>query len=191
MAIPGDVSNLADLRHLYASVKTQKEHLDIVFANAGGGTFAPLGSITERSFYDIFDANVKGLLFTVQESLPLLRPGASIILNASINTIKAAVGVGLYGASKAAVRSFARTWSLELKDRQIRVNAVSPGVTDTPVFAAAGLSEEQNSPTLKDALLPHRSIGSEDQRRLRRQSHFWPRQRAALSLVSSYLWTGE
>jgi NAD(P)-dependent dehydrogenase (short-subunit alcohol dehydrogenase family) len=149
-AIEGDVSNLADLDRLYAAVKEQKGHLDIIFANAGGGALAPLGTITEQTFYSTFDINVKGLVFTIQKALPLLRPGGSIILNASINTVKAVPGAGLYSASKAAGRSLARTWSLELKDRQIRINAISPGVIDTPIFATAGFSEEA-----KQALFEH------------------------------------
>jgi NAD(P)-dependent dehydrogenase (short-subunit alcohol dehydrogenase family) len=142
-AVQGDVSNLADLDKLYAAVKQQKGHLDIIFANAGGGQFAPLGAITEEQFDKTFNANVKGLLFTVQKALPLLRDGSSIILNASIVSIKGMPAFSVYSATKAAVRSFARSWTNDLKDRKIRVNAVSPGPIDTPGVAGLAQSEEQ------------------------------------------------
>jgi NAD(P)-dependent dehydrogenase (short-subunit alcohol dehydrogenase family) len=142
-AVQGDVSNLADLDKLYATVKQQKGHLDIIFANAGGGQFAPLGAITEEQFDKTFGANVKGLLFTVQKALPLLREGSSIILNASIVSIKGMPAFSVYSATKAAVRSFARSWTNDLKDRKIRVNAVSPGPIDTPGVAGLAQSEEQ------------------------------------------------
>jgi NAD(P)-dependent dehydrogenase (short-subunit alcohol dehydrogenase family) len=141
--VQGDVSKLADLDKLYAAVKQQKGFLDIVFANAGSGEFAPLGSITEEHFDKQFNSNVKGLLFTVQKALPLLRDGGSIILNASIVSIKGNGSLSVYSATKAAVRSFARTWSMDLKDRKIRVNAVSPGVIPTPGYAALGMTEQQ------------------------------------------------
>src|SRR2546425_9180305 len=115
-AVQGDVSNLADLDRLYATVKKEKGHLDIVFANAGTGEFAPLGSITEQHYDKTFDTNVKGLLFTVQKALPLLKDGSAIVLNASIVSIKGAPAFSVYSATKAAVRSFARGWSVDLKD---------------------------------------------------------------------------
>jgi NAD(P)-dependent dehydrogenase (short-subunit alcohol dehydrogenase family) len=130
--IQGDVSNLGDLDRLYSSVKQQKGRLDIVFANAGGGVFAPLGAITEEQFDKTFNSNVKGVLFTVQKALPLMAEGGSIILNASIVSIKGMPAFSVYSATKAAVRSFARSWTNDLKDRKIRVNAVSPGPIDTP-----------------------------------------------------------
>jgi NAD(P)-dependent dehydrogenase (short-subunit alcohol dehydrogenase family) len=130
--IQGDVSNLEDLDRLFAQVKREKGKLDIVFANAGVARFAPLGTIAEELYDLIFNTNVKGLLFTVQKALPLLPDGASIILNASIGGNKGRPANGVYSASKAAIRSFARTWTMDLKDRHIRVNAVSPGVTETP-----------------------------------------------------------
>jgi NAD(P)-dependent dehydrogenase (short-subunit alcohol dehydrogenase family) len=130
--VQGDVSNLADLDKLYSTVKQQKGRLDIVFANAGGGVFAPLGAITEEQFDQTFNSNVKGLLFTVQKALPLMVEGGSIILNASIVSIKGMPAFSVYSATKAAVRSFARSWTNDLKDRKIRVNAVSPGPIDTP-----------------------------------------------------------
>jgi NAD(P)-dependent dehydrogenase (short-subunit alcohol dehydrogenase family) len=130
--VRGDVANLADLDRLYATVKQQKGHIDILFANAGIGEFAPLGAITEEHFDKIFGANVRGLLFSVQKALPLLKDGSSIILNASIVSMKASPALSVYSATKAAIRSFARNWTLDLKDRKIRVNVVSPGPIDTP-----------------------------------------------------------
>jgi NAD(P)-dependent dehydrogenase (short-subunit alcohol dehydrogenase family) len=134
--VPGDVSNLADLDRLFAQIKREKGKLDIVFANAGIAKYARFGEITEQLYDSIFDINVKGLLFTVQKALPLLPDGASIILNASIVGSKGLSSNSVYSATKAAIRSFARTWTTDLKDRRIRVNAVSPGSIDTP-----GLSE--------------------------------------------------
>src|SRR5580704_8328848 len=130
--VQGDVSKLDDLNRLFAQIKREKGKLDIVFANAGVAKYARLGTITEELFDSIFNTNVKGLLFTVQKALPLLPDGASIILNASIVGSKGLPTNSVYSATKAAVRSFARTWTTDLKDRRIRVNAVSPGSTDTP-----------------------------------------------------------
>ncbi|MBE9224492.1 SDR family oxidoreductase [Phormidium sp. LEGE 05292] len=141
--IQSDVSNLADLDRLFATIKQEQGHLDVVFANAGVGEIAPLGSITEEHFDKIFNINVKGLLFTVQKALPLLPEGASIILNASINSMKGVPAFSVYGATKAAVRSFARNWTLDLKERQIRVNAISPGVVPTPGYGLLGLNDQQ------------------------------------------------
>jgi len=132
--VQGDVANLADLDRLYSAVKASKARVDILFANAGVAEFAPLGSITEDHYDRIFDANVKGLLFTVQKALPLMPDGASIILNASIVASTGTPAFSVYSATKAAVRSFARTWILDLKERKIRVNAVSPGPIETPGF---------------------------------------------------------
>jgi NAD(P)-dependent dehydrogenase (short-subunit alcohol dehydrogenase family) len=131
-AVQGDVANLADLDRLFAAIKQQKGKLDILFANAGGGEFAPIGSITEEHFDKTFNTNVKGLLFTVQKALPLMPKGSAIILNASIVSSKGMPAFGVYSASKAAVRSFARTWTNDLKDLGIRVNVVSPGPINTP-----------------------------------------------------------
>jgi len=131
-AVPGDVSKPADLDHLFAQIKRQKGRLDVLFANAGVAKYAPLGTITEEFYGSIFDINVKGLLFTVQKALPLMPDGASIILNASIVGSKGLPANSVYAATKAAVRSFARTWTTDLKARRIRVNAVSPGSIDTP-----------------------------------------------------------
>ncbi|MGL5835512.1 MAG: SDR family oxidoreductase [Waterburya sp.] len=144
MGIQSDVSNLADLDRLYAAIEQEQGRLDVIFANAGGGEFIPLGSITEEHFDKTFNTNVKGLLFTVQKALPLLPEGASIILNASTASTVGTPAFSVYSATKAAVRSFARNWTLDLKDRQIRVNAVSPGLIPTPAYDLLwGLSEEQ------------------------------------------------
>ena len=145
--IQGDVSNLGDLDRLFARIKREKGRLDIVFANAGVATYAPFGKITEEHYDSIFDINVKGLLFTVQKALPLMPDGASIILNASIVASKGLPANSVYSATKAAVRSFARTWTTDLKDRRIRVNAVSPGPIDTPglndLAASTGAGEQR------------------------------------------------
>src|SRR5215813_13673287 len=130
--IRGDVSNVADLDRLFEQIQREKNRLDIRFANAGIATYAALGTITEDLYDAIFNTNVKGLVFTVQKALPLMPNGASIVLNASINTIRGTRANSVYSATKAAVRSFARTWTNDLKDRRIRVNAVSPGPIDTP-----------------------------------------------------------
>jgi len=134
--IRGDMSRLADIDRLYDTVQQKHGYIDVVFANAGGGEFAPLGSITEEHYARTFDTNVKGVLFTVQKALPLLKDGGAIVLTASTTSISGTPAFSVYSASKAAVRNFARTWILDLKERRIRVNAVSPGVTET-----AGLNE--------------------------------------------------
>jgi NAD(P)-dependent dehydrogenase (short-subunit alcohol dehydrogenase family) len=145
--IQGDVSKLADLDRLFAQIKNEKGRLDIVFANAGVATFAPFGQITEEHFDSIFNVNVRGTLFTVQKALPLMPDGASIILNASIVASKGLGMNSVYSATKAALRSFARTWTTDLKSRRIRVNAVSPGPIDTPglsdLVASTGAAEER------------------------------------------------
>ena len=132
IAVTGDVSKPADLDRLFAQIQREKGRLDIVFANAGVAKFATLGTISEEFYDSIFDVNVKGLLFTVQKALPLMREGGSIILNASVVASKGLPANSVYSATKAAVRSFARTWTTDLKNRRIRVNAVSPGSIDTP-----------------------------------------------------------
>ncbi|MEH2251311.1 SDR family oxidoreductase [Nostoc sp.] len=142
-AVQSDVSNLADLDRLFATIKQEQGHLDIIFANAGGGQIAPLGAITEEHFDKTFNINVKGLLFTVQKALPLLPEGASIILNASTTSIKGTPAFSVYSATKAAVRSFARNWILDLRERKIRVNAISPGVVPTPGYDHLGLNDQQ------------------------------------------------
>ena len=140
--VQGDVANLGDLDRLFAQIKREKGKLDIVFANAGAAKFAPLGKITEEHYDSLFNSNVKGLLFTVQKALPLVPDGASIILNASTAGSTGAPEWSVYNATKAAVRSFARTWTMDLKDRRIRVNAVSPGYIDTPPWHSLEAAEE-------------------------------------------------
>jgi NAD(P)-dependent dehydrogenase (short-subunit alcohol dehydrogenase family) len=142
-AVQGDVSKLADLDRLYATVKQKQGRVDVLFANAGGGQIAPLGAITEAHFDQAFDTNVKGLLFTVQKALPLFQDGGSIILNASIVASKGMEAFSVYSATKAAVRSFARCWTVDLKSRKIRVNVVSPGPIDTPGYNNLGLTATQ------------------------------------------------
>jgi NAD(P)-dependent dehydrogenase (short-subunit alcohol dehydrogenase family) len=147
--IQGDVSKLDDLDRLFAQIKREKGKLDIVFANAGVAKYAPFGKITEELYDSIFNINVRGLLFTVQKALPLLPDGASIILNASIVASKGLAANSVYSATKAAVRSFARTWTTDLKDRRIRVNAVSPGSIDTPGLNDLLASSETGQQRLK------------------------------------------
>jgi NAD(P)-dependent dehydrogenase (short-subunit alcohol dehydrogenase family) len=159
-AIQGDVSKLEDLDRLYQVVKEKKGRLDIVFANAGVGEFAPLSEITEQHYSKIFDVNVKGLLFTVQKALPLLRDGSAIILNASIAGYTGSEAFSVYSASKAAVRAFARTWMLDLKARKIRVNVLSPGPIDTPIFSGLGSPEKvQEFKDLLSSQVPLGRIG--------------------------------
>jgi len=140
----GDVSSLGDLDRLFAQIEREKGKLDVVFANAGGSQFAALGKISEEHYDALFDGNVKSLVFTVQKALPLLPDGASIILSASIVASRAiAPEWSVYSATKAAIRSFARTWTTDLKDRRIRVNAVSPGYIDTPPWRAIEAAKKQ------------------------------------------------
>ena len=147
--VQGDVSNLGDLDRLFAQIRQEKGKLDIVFANAGIARYASFGKITEELYDSIFDINVKGLLFSVQKALPLLHDGASIILNASIVASKGLSSNSVYSATKAAIRSFARTWTTDLKDRRIRVNAVSPGSIDTPGLSDLLASSETGEQRLK------------------------------------------
>src|SRR5579859_2911899 len=131
--VQGDIAKLADLDRLY-EVIAAKRKIDVVFANAGVAEFAPLGKITEEHFDKLFDINVKGTLFTVQKALPLINDGGSIIVNGSVASVKGTPAFGVYGATKAALRSFVRTWTSDLKDRHIRSNVISPGPTDTPAI---------------------------------------------------------
>jgi NAD(P)-dependent dehydrogenase (short-subunit alcohol dehydrogenase family) len=158
-AVQGDASNLDDLDRLYETVKKEKGKIDILFASAGRGEFAPIGQITEKHFDDIFDLNVRGTLFTVQKALPLFTDGGSIILNASIVSIKGFAAFGVYAASKAAVRSFARTWLNDLKDRKIRVNVISPGPIDTEALAPMGDEFKVNMATQ----VPRGSLGKSEE----------------------------
>ncbi|HEY0786894.1 MAG TPA: SDR family oxidoreductase [Acidobacteriaceae bacterium] len=163
--VPGDAASLSDLDTLYDQIRREKGRLDILFANAGGGGFAPLGSITEEQYASTFDSNVKGLIFTVQKALPLLPDGASIILNASITSVKGIPAFSVYSASKAAVRSFARTWTMDLRERRIRVNAISPGPTETPGWLALATNEEEKQAMFAQAAaqVPLGRVGQPDE----------------------------
>jgi len=133
--VQGDIARLADLDRLYETVAQLKKRIDIVFANAGVGEFVRFGAVTEEHFDRLFNVNVKGTLFTVQKALPLLNDGGSIILNGSVASVKGTAAFGVYAASKAALRSFVRTWTTDLKDRRIRSNVVSPGPINTPLVS--------------------------------------------------------
>lgn len=164
-AVKADASKLSDLDALYAQVKQEKGRVDVVFANAGGGEFAPLGSITEEHYDSIFDTNVKGLLFTVQKALPLMPDGGAVILNASIVSIKGMPAFSVYSATKAAVRSFARSWTTDLKDRKIRVNVVSPGPIETPGLAGVSKTDAEREAfyTYLKSTVPLGRIGEPDE----------------------------
>lgn len=159
-----DVSELSDLDGLFETVKAQRDRVDVLFANAGVGEFAPLGGISEEHYQRTFDVNVKGTLFTVQKALPLLRDGASVILASSTAGTSGNPAFSVYSATKAAIRSFARNWMLDLKDRRIRVNAVSPGPIQTPgwdgLFPAAQLTEAKRSVV---ASIPSGRMGDPDE----------------------------
>ena len=163
--VQGDVSNPADLDRLFAQIQQEKGRLDILFANAGIAKYAALGTVTEELFDSIFGINVKGLLFTVQKALPLLPDGASIILNASVVGSKGLPANSVYSATKAAVRSFARTWTSDLKDRRIRVNAISPGAIDTPGLSDLLGSSEVGQQRMKmlSTVIPHGRLGVPDE----------------------------
>src|SRR6202043_3017363 len=133
--VQGDVAKLADLDRLYETVAKMKGRIDIVFANAGVGEFVPFGVVTEEHFDKLFNVNVRGTLFTVQKALPLLNDGGSIILTGSVASVKGTAAFWVYGATKAAIRNFVRGWTVELKDRGIRANVLSPGPTDTPLVS--------------------------------------------------------
>jgi len=163
--VQADMSKLVDIDRLYDAVQQKHGHIDVVFANAGGGEMAPLGAISEEHYQKTFDTNVKGTLFTVQKALPLLRDGASIILTSSTTSISGTPAFSVYSATKAAVRNFARNWILDLKDRHIRVNAISPGVTDT-----AGLNElfgngqsAENTKNYLAGLIPAGRVGQPEE----------------------------
>jgi len=163
--VRGDASNLGDLDRLFAQIKRDKGKLDVVFANAGIAKYARLGEITEELYDSIFDINVKGVLFTVQKALPLMPDGASIILNASIVASKGFSSNSIYSATKAAIRSFARTWTTDLKERRIRVNAVSPGSIDTPGLSgllASSEAGEQRRKTISSSV-PLGRLGAPDE----------------------------
>ncbi|MEU7151024.1 SDR family oxidoreductase [Streptomyces sp. NPDC045456] len=163
-AVAGDIANLADLDRLYDAVRARGLGLDVLFANAASASFATLQETTEEHFDQTFDVNVRGTLFTVQKALPLLNDGASVILNSSVRADDGVAAFGTYAASKAAVRSFARTWANELKDRGIRVNAISPGTIDTP--GLDGVAATADAPVTKSqfaAAVPLGRIGRADE----------------------------
>ncbi|MFF3709964.1 SDR family NAD(P)-dependent oxidoreductase [Streptomyces phaeochromogenes] len=163
-AVAGDISDLADLDRLYDAVRARGRGLDVVFANAAAASFATLEEVTEEHFDQTFDVNVRGTLFTVQKALPLLNEGASVILNSSVRADDGVASFGTYAASKAAIRSFARTWANELKDRNVRVNAISPGTIDTPGLDA--VVDTSDTPVTKSqfaAGVPLGRIGRADE----------------------------
>lgn len=141
--VQGDVAKLADIDRLYALVKEKHGKVDVVFANAGVGELVPITDVTEAHYDKIFNINVKGLLFTVQKALPLMPDGGSVILNGSIAGYKGTAAFSVYSATKAAVRSFARSWTADLKERKIRVNTLSPGPIDTPIFETVVTEKDQ------------------------------------------------
>jgi NAD(P)-dependent dehydrogenase (short-subunit alcohol dehydrogenase family) len=136
--VQGDVAKLPDLDRLYETVAKVKGRIDVVLANAGVGEFVSFPKVTEEHFDKLFNINVKGALFTVQKALPLLKDGGSIILTGSVAGVKGTPAFGVYAATKAAIRSFVRTWTMDLKDRQIRANVVSPGPINTPLLNRVG-----------------------------------------------------
>ncbi|WP_349844562.1 SDR family oxidoreductase (plasmid) [Pantoea dispersa] len=155
--IRADAAQLSDLDAVYAQIARQAGRLDILFANAGGGDMLPLGAITEEHFDRIFSTNVRGVLFTVQKALPLLSDKASVIVTGSTAAIQGTPGFSVYSASKAAVRNFARSWALDVKDRGIRINVVSPGPVQTP--GLGGLVPEDQRQGLFDALAAQVPLG--------------------------------
>src|SRR5881227_770223 len=165
IGVQGDVTDLADLDRLFAQIKREKGRLDVVFANAGVAKYATFGTITEELHDTTFDINVKGVLFTVQKALPLLPDGASIILNASIVASKGLASNSVYSATKAAVRSFARTWTTDLKSRRIRVNAISPGPIDTPGLSKLMASSEASQQRMAaiSTIVPLGRLGTPDE----------------------------
>ena len=164
-AVQADSSRLADLDRLYATIQEQKGRLDVVFANAGGGSLAPLGQISEEQFDTAFSTNVKGVVFTVQKALPLMGEGGTIILNASITSSKGTPAFSIYSATKAAVRNLARSWAMDLKGRGIRINVISPGVVPTPGYDGLGLTTEQlqNFIDTQAATIPLGRVGTTDE----------------------------
>ena len=164
-AIRADMAELADIDRLYDAVQQKHQQIDVLFANAGGGELLALGSITEDHYKRTFDTNVKGVLFTVQKALPLLKDGASVILTSSTTSISGTPAFSVYSATKAAVRSFARNWMLDLKDRRIRVNAISPGVTDTAGLdhLFGGGADAQATKDYLAGLIPSARVGRPDE----------------------------
>lgn len=155
--VQADASSLADLERLFAEVTERHGGIDILVANAGGGSFAPLGEITEQQYDETFATNVKGTVFTVQGALPLLRPGASVILTGSTAGATGGAAFSIYGATKAAIRNLARSWALDLRGRDIRVNVLSPGPTRTP--GLEGLAPAAETEALMETLAADVPLG--------------------------------
>ncbi|PZM12311.1 SDR family oxidoreductase [Rhizobium tubonense] len=166
IAVQADSSKLADLDRLYERVKSEAGRIDVLFANAGGGSMLPLGEITEEQYDDTFDRNVKGVLFTVQKALPLLSKGSSVILTGSTTSITGTANFSVYSASKAALRNFVRSWILDLKDRGIRINTLSPGPTETPGLVGLAGPDAAHQRGLLDymaSLVPLGRVGHADE----------------------------
>jgi NAD(P)-dependent dehydrogenase (short-subunit alcohol dehydrogenase family) len=165
-AIQADSSNAADLDRLYEQVKTEAGRIDVLFANAGGGSMAPLGAITEAHFDDIFGLNVKAVVFTVQKAMPLLVKGSSVILTGSSAGIEGTAAFSIYSASKAAVRNLARSWILDLKEVGVRVNVLSPGATRTPAlleYAGDDVAQQQGMLEYLATRIPLGRVGEPDE----------------------------
>lgn len=165
-AIRGDIASAADLQEIVATVSARQQRIDILFANAGGGEFTPLEAVTEAQFDKYFDINVKGTLLTVQSALPLMPAGGAIVITGSIAAVQGTPAFGVYAATKAALRSFARTWASDLKGRDIRVNVVAPGVVVTPAYKTElKLSDEQIAAYCKEvaATTPLGRVGDADE----------------------------
>ena len=163
VAIQGDIANLADLDRMFATIRERSGRLDILFANAGIGEFVPLGQITEEHFDRIFGVNVRGTVFTVQKALPLMREGGTIVINGSMVSVKGMPAFSVYAATKAALRSFARTWSVDLKGRGIRINVVSPGTVITPGYSALGDAQIDQIKKGVAATTPLGRVGTPDE----------------------------
>ena len=183
--VQGDVASIPDLNRLYEQIKREHRKLDIVCANAGAAEYGPLGAITEEHFDRMFLGNVKGMVFTVQTMLPLLPDGASIIVTSSVVGSRGLPSNSVYAATKAAARSFARTWTTDLKARRIRVNALSPGATDTEGLRERWVAPMQAGNGNKASSPLFRLDASAHQRRSRRQHCFWLPTTAATSQVLS------
>ncbi|RFU47600.1 SDR family oxidoreductase [Paraburkholderia sp. DHOC27] len=159
VGVQGDMSRLADIDRLYDAVQQKHAQIDVLFANAGGGSMLPLGAITEEHYESTFGSNVKGVIFTVQKAVPLLRDGASVILTGSTTGSMGTAAFSVYSASKAAVRNLARSWTLDLKDRGIRVNVVSPGPAKTPGLVELAGPDKDQQQGLLDALATQVPLG--------------------------------
>jgi NAD(P)-dependent dehydrogenase (short-subunit alcohol dehydrogenase family) len=183
--VRADMAQLGDIDRLYDAVQQQHDRIDVVFANAGGGEFAPLGAITEEHFDKTFATNVKGVLFTVQKALPLLRDGGSVTLTSSTTGTTGTPAFSMYSATKAAVRNFARNWALDLKDRHIRVNAISPGVTERPGSTTCSAAAPKPKPSRRVLSPESRRAGSDSRKKSPMPCCSSPPTRQATSTVSS------